>query len=86
MGVEIWKSERGFLSVEEGSVLEVFWWWPGSGSAVWAAADVGVAGEVAGGGLVEGDPAVVAFGLVAAQLGWVDGGQAGVVVVVVELA
>jgi len=36
--------------------------------------------------LVEGDPAVVAFGAVAAQLGRVDGGQAGVVVVVVELA
>ena len=80
------ESERGILPVEEGSVLEIFWWWPGSWAAVWAAAEVGVAGEVTGGGLVEGDPAVVAFGLVAAQLGRVDGGQAGMVVVVVELA
>lgn len=86
MGVRDLESERGFLSVEEGSVLEVFWWWPGAGSALRAAADVEIAGEVTGGGLVEGDPAVVAFGAVAAQLGWVDEGQAGVVVVVVELA
>lgn len=84
--------EQTTTNLSEGRLVVVFkfgevvvlgvWGRPSPGSALIAAMDERVAGE----GLIDGDPTVVAFRPVAAQFGRIDQRQARMVVVGVQLA